>query len=77
MKRSIIILVLLMAFFVISGCGKMEPAAYHPVDEVPQGPGLFTGKKGAVVIRVPDEASSEDEIKTAPDKKSTRNKDDF
>lgn len=32
------------------GCGRMEPTPYHPVSEVPQGPGLITGQKGAIVM---------------------------
>ncbi|HCY85244.1 MAG TPA: hypothetical protein DHV36_08935 [Desulfobacteraceae bacterium] len=60
MKRLILICLVLTVLAVFYGCGKMEPAAYHPVDEVPQGPGLFTGKKGAVdIIGLPDESSDD------------------
>lgn len=48
-----------LAAVLFIGCSGIKPAAYHPGSEVPEGPGLFTGEKGAVVISVTKEEPSE------------------
>jgi len=40
----------LAACAVLSACGG-QPAPYHSGNEIPQGPGLLTGKEGAWVVR--------------------------
>ncbi len=34
----------------LAACGQMQPFAPHKASEVPDGPGLFTGKDGAFYI---------------------------
>ena len=48
-----------LATVLFIGCSDIKPAAYHPGSEVPEGPGLFTGEKGVVVISVTKEEQSE------------------
>ncbi len=32
--------------FALAACGSYEPFEPHPIDEIPQGPGLLTGEDG-------------------------------
>ena len=40
----------LAACAALAGCGG-QPVPYHSGNEIPQGPGLLTGKEGAWVVR--------------------------
>ena len=40
----------MLLMIVVSACASMEPFEYRSDNEVKEGPGLFTGKKGALVI---------------------------
>jgi hypothetical protein len=42
--RALSVLIILVA-----GCAA-EPVAYHSGNEIPSGPGMLTGEKGAVVL---------------------------
>lgn len=39
--------VILAGVIGLSGCAKYEPLDYTPASEIPPGPGLFTGERGA------------------------------
>jgi hypothetical protein len=49
MRRLIALAVLLL----LAGCAGMRPFEPPQPDEIPPGPGLFTGKKGELVITPP------------------------
>ena len=34
----------------LAACAGAKPFEYHPIDEIPEGPGLFTGEDGEWVI---------------------------
>lgn len=34
----------------LGGCMGAKPFAYHPISEIPEGPGLVSGKEGGYVI---------------------------
>ena len=34
----------------LAACAGAKPFEYHPTDEIPEGPGLFTGEDGEWVI---------------------------
>lgn len=34
----------------IAACGQVTPVAYAPIDEIPPGPGLFSGEEGAFTL---------------------------
>ncbi len=34
----------------LAACAAAKPFAYHPIHEIPEGPGLFTGEDGEWVI---------------------------
>lgn len=37
----------------VGGCGlEPEPYAFRPIDEIPEGPGLFTGESGAFTVTI-------------------------
>jgi hypothetical protein len=36
----------------LGGCMGAKPFAYHPIDEIPQGPGAFSGNSGAFAWRL-------------------------
>lgn len=40
---------LLLPIVFVAGCAA-EPVAYHSGNEIPSGPGMLTGEKGAVVL---------------------------
>ena len=40
---------LLLPIVLVAGCAA-EPVAYHSGNEIPSGPGMLTGDKGAVVL---------------------------
>ncbi|HZM34887.1 MAG TPA: hypothetical protein VFC18_10365 [Burkholderiales bacterium] len=40
---------LVLMAFLAAGCAA-EPVAYHSGNEIPDGPGMLTGEKGAVVL---------------------------
>ena len=42
---------LLMLTLLAAGCAA-EPVAYHSGNDIPSGPGMLTGDKGAVVLNV-------------------------
>jgi hypothetical protein len=44
-------LVLLALCAALAACAAAEPVPYHSGNEIPQGPGLFTGPEGAFVLR--------------------------
>jgi hypothetical protein len=56
---------LLAACTALAGCAA-EPVAYHSQNEIPPGPGLFTGPQGAFVLRTysarPRDAAEEREF---------------
>ncbi|MEE8444047.1 MAG: hypothetical protein V3S44_01780 [Alphaproteobacteria bacterium] len=35
----------------LGACSNIQPVAYVPIDEIPPGPGLFSGEDGEFVIR--------------------------
>ena len=35
----------------LGACSNIRPVAYVPIDEIPPGPGLFSGDDGEIVIR--------------------------
>ena len=43
----------------LAGCGAV-PFDYHPATEMAPGPGMFTGERGAIVIKIgaPEERKS-------------------
>ena len=41
---------LILTLLGLISCSRFEPSAYHPISEVPEGPGLFTGQSGAIVF---------------------------
>jgi hypothetical protein len=44
-------LALIASCAALAACAAAEPAPYHSGNEIPQGPGLFTGPDGAFVLR--------------------------
>lgn len=36
--------------FLLAACVGAKPFEYHPIDEIPEGPGLVTGEDGEWVI---------------------------
>lgn len=36
----------------LAGCGAAKPVPYHSAQEIPQGPGMFSGEDGAFIFRV-------------------------
>ena len=42
---------LLLLALLAAGCAA-EPVAYHSGNDIPAGPGMLTGEKGAVVLNV-------------------------
>jgi len=42
---------LVLAMIFAAGCAA-EPVAYHSGNDIPDGPGMLTGEKGAVVLNV-------------------------
>ncbi len=40
----------LLSLLLLSGCEGAKPFKYRPSSDIPEGPGLFTGKKGKFVI---------------------------
>ncbi len=36
--------------FLLAACAGAKPFEYHPIHEIPEGPGLFTGEDGEWVI---------------------------
>ncbi len=56
----------LVALVSLAGCAGGQPFDYTPVDEIPPGPGLFTGADGAFVITVggTDEAESPEDVQS-------------
>lgn len=46
-RPAILVLALGLA---LAACAGAEPFAYQPIDEIPAGPGLFTGEAGEWVI---------------------------
>lgn len=34
----------------LAGCSGVEPYSYTPIDEIPPGPGLFSGEDGEFVL---------------------------
>jgi hypothetical protein len=40
----------LLSLLFLPGCEGAKPFKYQPSSEIPEGPGLFTGKKGKFVI---------------------------
>ena len=40
----------LLATF-LGACSNIQPMVYVPIDEIPPGPGLFSGEDGEFVIR--------------------------
>ena len=42
---------LLLLTLLAAGCAA-EPVAYHSGNDIPNGPGMLTGEKGAVVMNV-------------------------
>ncbi len=41
---------LLVATLVLAACAQMEPIDFPQSDEIPDGPGLFTGEDGEITI---------------------------
>lgn len=44
---------ILFIFFVVTvlaACAKSEPFEYHRIDEIPEGPGLFSGEDGEFTL---------------------------
>ena len=37
-------------FLVLTGCATAEPYEFHPIDEIPEGPGLFSGEDGEFIL---------------------------
>jgi hypothetical protein len=49
---------LLAACAALFGCAAAEPVPYHSQNEIPLGPGLFSGPEGAFVLRLHSAAQS-------------------
>jgi hypothetical protein len=50
-ERSVTLVVLLLAFCVaLTACTDMEPFEPPKPREIPEGPGLFSGKDGEIII---------------------------
>lgn len=51
MKSVLVIMMLAFTVSAVSGCKvRAQRYDYHPTDETPKGPGIFTGKKGEIGI---------------------------
>ena len=48
--RKRVMLAVVLTAWALTACGGVERFEYHSDREVKQGPGLFTGKAGSVVI---------------------------
>jgi len=56
----------------VAGCSGWEPMDYHPNSEIPEGPGMISGKKGGwTIFRIEDEPVEEKE----PNKEEEEDKD--
>jgi len=44
------LLLLLATLGVLAGCAHSEPFEYVAIDEIPPGPGLFSGEEGEFVL---------------------------
>lgn len=62
----------LTAFFLVSGCGSSS-FTYHSDTEIPEGPGVFSGKSGEVTLY---DSSTQAEKKTTESRAETTNRDD-
>lgn len=49
---------LVAACTALAGCAAAEPVPYHSQNEIPLGPGLFSGPEGAFVLRFDSAAPS-------------------
>ena len=50
-KTMVVFLFLAVAVSAVGGCTiRAKRFDYHPAEETPEGPGIFTGKEGAVTI---------------------------
>ena len=63
MKQLKLILVFAASLF-FSACNQ-KPIKYHPISEIKEGPGLFTGEDGAINIRSKDKNEKPDTQQTA------------
>ncbi len=50
MKTSQLLTAVLIAAF-LGACSNIQPVVFVPIDEIPPGPGLFSGEDGEFVIR--------------------------
>ena len=48
--RGIILCIVLLTLLGAGGCAHVEPYEFQPTDEIPAGPGLFSGEDGEFVI---------------------------
>ncbi len=58
----------------LPGCEGAKPFKYHPSSEIPEGPGLFTGKKGKFVIGGDDSADESEVEEKSSKRKRPRSK---
>ena len=55
MKNKKRLMCALLAFgFLMTGCAHQRPLAYHDDSQIPQGPGLLSGKDGAFKLQFND-----------------------
>jgi hypothetical protein len=52
MRRALVALTVALGL-VLAACGEVKPFTPPATDEIPPGPGLFTGKKGELVLTPP------------------------
>ncbi len=52
----------------LAGCGG-QPVEYHSQNEIPEGPGMFTGEKGAAVFTLWERKTTADATPAATDQK--------
>ncbi len=50
MKTTQFLAAVLLAAF-LAACSNIQPVEFVPIDEIPPGPGLFSGEDGEFVIR--------------------------
>ncbi len=44
------LILMVLASVVLAGCAHSQPYEYHRIDEIPEGPGLFSGEDGEFTI---------------------------
>lgn len=40
----------ILTCLVLVSCANPRPFEYHKIDEIPEGPGLFSGEKGEIIL---------------------------